>query len=146
MASSSLAAPRKRIAQAFRNLVDEFRSFGAEFKSRYESAIAEQMGKFQELDGLEPSDKKRIRIAVEDAARCNLSTQWGYFFFEVIKYRFRIMALMGIVATPLLVGLLYLLPKPSIPNISKSVIASAFPIGLLLLLLPMLFRKSSEVL
>ena len=139
MASSSLAAPRKRIAQAFRNLVDEFRSFGAEFKSRYESAIAEQMEKFQELDGLEPSDKKRIRIAVEDAARCYLSTQWRNFFFEAIKYRFRIMALIGVAGVPLLIGFLYILPKPSMPNTPSSQIHLAFLVLLVLLLLLMLF-------
>lgn len=63
MASWSLAAPRKRIAQAFRNTVDEFRSFGAEFKSDLNSEVAEQMEKLQELDGLEQSAAWRAHTA-----------------------------------------------------------------------------------
>ena len=94
---------------------------------------------------MEPSDKRRIRIAVEDAARCYLSTQWGNFFFEAIKYRFRIKALIGIVAAPLLIGFLYLLPKPSIPNIPSSQIHLALFIPLGLLLLLMLFLVNTGV-
>lgn len=133
MASWSVAAPCKRIAQEFRSLFDEFRSFRAKFKSCYEFAVAEQMEKFQGLDDLEPSDKKRIRIAVEDAARCYLSTQWRIFFWKAIKYRFRMQAVLGIVTLLLLIGLFYLLPKPSISKLPNS----QDNLAVLMLLLPL---------
>src|SRR5690349_1801450 len=98
MVSWSLAAPGKRIAQAFHNLVDEFRSFGAEFQSNEDSTVALQMEKLQELDDLDPSDMGRICIAVDDAARCYFSAHWRNFFRDAIKGRFRVQAVIGVLA------------------------------------------------
>jgi hypothetical protein len=145
MASWSLAAPGRRIALELGNLVDEFRSFRAEFRSEFNSAVAEQMEKLRELDYLEPSDKNRICIAVEDAARCFLCTQWAVFFGRAIKNRFRLQAVIGVVATSLLIGLFCLLPKPSIPSISKSHVDLAHIVLLFLLLLAMLFLVNAVI-
>ena len=142
MTYRSLATPRRRIAREFRNLVHEFRICRAEFKSDFNSAVAKQMDKLQELDDLEPSDKSRICVAVEDAARCYLSTQWGPFFGRAIKIRYRLQAAIGIITVPFLIGFFYLLPKPSFPYIAKSHVDSVY-FGLnLLLFLAMLFWVS----
>ena len=104
------------MAQAFRDLVDEFRGFGIEFKSDYDSAIAKQMEKLDNLDNLEPSDKSRICIAVEDAARCYFAAHWSTFFSSAIENRTRMKVAIGVIAAPLVIIFLFLVPKPSIPN------------------------------
>lgn len=116
MAIWSLVAPRKRIVRAFRNLVDEFLSFGVEFESNYESSVAELMDKLQKLDELEPSDKNRICMAVEDAARCHLSTHWWTGFVISLEGRRRMQAAIGVMIASFAIGFLYLLPWPSLPN------------------------------
>lgn len=93
MASWFLTAPPKRIVLAFRNLIDEFRSFGVAYQSSYDSAIAWEMAKLvklQESDGLELTD--RIRPAIEDAAKCYHSVRWREIFWSAARRRFRVLA------------------------------------------------------
>jgi hypothetical protein len=116
MASLSPAASRKRVTQAFRSLIDEFLGFRAEFKSAYDSAIAVQMERLRDLDNLESSDKKRIGMAVEDAARCYFAAHWSRFFSSAIGSRNRMKAAIGVIAAPLVIIFLYLVPWPSRPD------------------------------
>ncbi len=116
MTSWSLAAPTRWIEVELRNLVYEFRGFRAEFKDLYDSAVAHQMEKLQKLDDLNPFDKSRICIAVEDAARCVFATSWIQFFSAAVENRTRMKVAIGVMAAPLVIGLLYLLPWRSLPH------------------------------
>ena len=125
MVSWSLAAPHKRMAQAFRNLVDEFRSFGVSFKSNYAAAVASEMDKLAKLQ--ESGDLKatnRIRQAIEDAARYHHSVNWWPIFKESSKRRFRMKAVIylglavGIVL--FLIGFSSFMPPYSPHNLNAS--------------------------
>jgi hypothetical protein len=125
MAFASLAAPRKMMAQAFRSLVNEFRGFGAEFKSSYDWAIAIEMNKLVELQdsgALEPTS--RIWQAIEDAARCYCSVRWLEIFWLALKRRFRMQAVICIGLVLCLISLSYIMPKPSSQNTYDNVFAS----------------------
>lgn len=114
MAFVSLAVPRKRIVQAFLSLVNEFHGFGVEFKSSYDWTIAIEMNKLVELQesgALESTN--RIWLAIEDAARCYYSVRWREIFWSAIKRRFRMQAVICIGLLLGLLGLSYIIPKPS---------------------------------
>lgn len=101
------------MAQAFRSLVNEFRSFGAEFKLSYDWAIAIEINKLVELQesgGLEPAS--RMWLAIEDAARCYYSVRWWEIFGSAAKRRFRMLAVIVIGLMLCLKGLSYFIPNP----------------------------------
>lgn len=100
MASWSLVAPRKRMAQAFRNLLDEFRSFSAEFQSAYDSAVASEMNKFEKVQESDDFERADIRLAVESAARCYHYVNWWPILRQALRKRFgmglAVLAVIGI--------------------------------------------------
>ena len=92
MIAQFLKAPQKRIAQEFRRLVTDFHTYHAEFKSCRTEAIAETMGKLQELDFLNPEDAQRISLTINDAARCYHSVHWRPIFREAARECYRMKA------------------------------------------------------
>jgi hypothetical protein len=111
----SLAVPRLNVAQAFRSLVNEFRTFSSEFKFTYDWAVANHMNMLVDLQksgGIESTT--RVWIAVEDAASCHCSVRWREIFWQVARRRFAVQAAIygGIILC--LIGLSYIIPKPTI--------------------------------
>jgi hypothetical protein len=114
MAFVSLAASRKRVARAFRSVVNEFRGFGAEFKSSYDWAIAIEMNKLVELQKSRALERtERIQLAIEDAASCYYSVRWREIFWSAVKRRFCVQAVICIGVVLWLIGLSYIIPEPS---------------------------------
>src|SRR5215471_356240 len=117
MASSFVTAPPKRIAQAFRNLIDEFRSFGAAFKSGYDSAVTSQtdkLVKLQESNG--PQFTDRMRLAIEGAAKCYYSVRWWEILWPAIKRRFRMQAVACIGVLLFILLMAYIAPGQPSPS------------------------------
>lgn len=139
MATSFLTAPHRWAADEFWKLVDNFFSFGEEFRTAFDSAVAAETDKLQALDELSidltASEISTVRVAVQNAAECHYSTHWQSFFREAIGKKHRMQAAIVIAAAIIAALLLFLVPKPPFAQLESGDVVLATPAVLAFLLL-----------